>query len=1199
MPSDPIQRGCLRKQSWKRFLRGPDPELLEELYVPALSESILYARCCAYFSSTVLAAAARGFAGLIKRLESLGDQAPRPAIRLVVNEELQQEDVRAMTVTGDLSRLESLLKKRFKNPVDVLEKKRLAMLGWLIKRGFLEVRVGVMRKGAGIVHAKFGIMTDQAGDSIVFSGSGNESARGLLGNYERLEISTSWEDPARYQEYHQEFTALWGDTHPDVHTVTLPEALRLKLIKFAPKEPPILEPSNALARQKAAMVWRFIVESPYLQNGGLACDATALVDSWPHQKWVVEETARAWPEGRLLCDEVGMGKTIEAILILRRLLAGRGVRRALILLPAGLLKQWQGELREKGGLIFPRLEGVNSLVWPDEKVEKIPGLQQALERDILLMSRETARTENNLPIILAASPWDLVVLDESHAARRRKQEEGEFNSGTLLLDLLRQLQLSRRARGFLLLSATPMQTHPWEPWDLLAVLGEGGRWLADFAAVRDFYQAVAAVQNKRCDMATAKNAVVLIKADERFLSPPKEDLKHLTEASLIQKLVFPPSAKRQEVVQWLRCGAPLARRMHRNTRETLRRYYQRGLLSSPPPKRKVEDILFDFVDSSERRVYSRITQYIERRYEELEREKSGKGFVMTVYRRRASSSHSALECSLNRRREGLKRIIDRKAYDHELGLQDAPEDLSSDELPEGESSLKISASFPNDPQTARAELNDVDALLEDLKALRGRDSKRDRFFDELRKATEDGRAVLVFTEYVDTMEYLRETLITHFGKGLGCYSGRGGERRDGNSWKSVTKDEITKSLHQGEFRALICTDAASEGLNLQAAGALINYDLPWNPSKVEQRIGRIDRIGQKLPEVRVVNLLLKNSVDEQVYKTLRTRCGLFEHFVGPMQPVLAKARKMLLGEEKVDPAALETAASQIEQDALAKEAYIENSAEGEENLPPSLTRSDLEESLLFFNGEFGPRMQVDKTQKKYKISVPGQGTFFLSSQIDILERDRDIFPLSFFDPRLKKIAESLTHAGERLPLVIGSCQKNSFRSSSAYWVGNGEVFPINYLVDLKHRLDGWDGDYPDPKQWLEADRLAGGAARRQVDFLEAQAAQRERDGLKRQISAARIRLLRELGRFLACLGEGTSDLNGLIHRQISRDIATAHRLRRCLEKLGGYPEWPPDICREVEAFADQLSENQCRARLLGKEIDAALDDPRWLAKNKE
>jgi hypothetical protein len=82
------------------------------------------------------------------------------------------------------------------------------------------------------------------------------------------------------------------------------------------------------------------------------------------------------------------------------------------------------------------------------------------------------------------------------------------------------------------------------------------------------------------------------------------------------------------------------------------------------------------------------------------------------------------------------------------------------------------------------------------------------------------------------------------------------------------------------------------------------------------------------------------------------------------------------------------------------------------------------------------------------------------------------------------------------------------------------------------------------------------------------------------------------------LGEGTSDLNGLIHKQISRDIATAQRLKRCLEKLGGYPEWLPDLCREVEAFANHLSENQCRARLLGKKVDAALEDPRWMAADK-
>ncbi|MGH7264530.1 MAG: SNF2-related protein, partial [Candidatus Rokuibacteriota bacterium] len=359
----------LRNRTWRRFLRGPDPDLLESLYVPALAEGVRYDRCCAYFSSTVLAAAARGFGCLIERLEGLGEAAPRPAVRLVVNEELAEEDVRAMTETGDLSRLEAVLGQRFRNPRDALERERLTMLGWLVARGLLEVRVGVMRHGAGIVHAKFGIVTDPAGDAVVFSGSGNESAAGLVANYERLEVSGSWQDPERHRVYVEEFQALWADRHPDVHTVALPEALRLRLVRFAPQEPPTAEPSQALVRQKAAMLWRFAVEAPYLPGGATTCDGTALVDLWPHQRRVVEEAAGAWPEGRLLCDEVGMGKTIEAILVLRRLLAGRGVRRVLILLPAGLLKQWQAELREKGGLVLPRLEGTASLVWPDDRVQ--------------------------------------------------------------------------------------------------------------------------------------------------------------------------------------------------------------------------------------------------------------------------------------------------------------------------------------------------------------------------------------------------------------------------------------------------------------------------------------------------------------------------------------------------------------------------------------------------------------------------------------------------------------------------------------------------------------------------------------------------------------------------------------------------------------------------------------------------------------
>ena len=210
--------------------------------------------------------------------------------------------------------------RRFKSPKDVLEKQRLEMLGWLVKQRLLEVRVGVMRHGTGIMHAKFGIMTDAAGQAVVFSGSGNESASGLVANYERLEVS--------------------------------------------------------------------------------------------------------------------------------------------------------------------RLEGTTALVWPDGETQKISGIAEALQQDVLIVSRETARTQVNLAIFWLPTRGALVLLDEAHAARRRQQVEGEFNGGNLLLNLLRQLQLRRRARGIMLLSATPMQIQPWEPCGPAFRAGGGRGMIADFAAVR-------------------------------------------------------------------------------------------------------------------------------------------------------------------------------------------------------------------------------------------------------------------------------------------------------------------------------------------------------------------------------------------------------------------------------------------------------------------------------------------------------------------------------------------------------------------------------------------------------------------------------------------------------------------------------------------------------------------------------------------
>src|SRR5690606_33794777 len=137
------------------------------------------------------------------------------------------------------------LAARLVDPKDALERERLAVLGLLVKQGLLEVRVGVMRAGKGILHAKFGVVTDAAGDSIVFSGSGNESASGLVANYEELEVTGSWSDSARFDHYRGRFDELWSGNSPQVTVVSLPTAVSERLIRYADHDQPRVKPIPA------------------------------------------------------------------------------------------------------------------------------------------------------------------------------------------------------------------------------------------------------------------------------------------------------------------------------------------------------------------------------------------------------------------------------------------------------------------------------------------------------------------------------------------------------------------------------------------------------------------------------------------------------------------------------------------------------------------------------------------------------------------------------------------------------------------------------------------------------------------------------------------------------------------------------------------------------------------------------------------
>jgi hypothetical protein len=148
---------------------------------------------------------------------------------------------------------------------------------------------------------------------------------------------------------------------------------------------------------------------------------------------------------------------------------------------------------------------------------------------------------------------------------------------------------------------------------------------------------------------------------------------------------------------------------------------------------------------------------------------------------------------------------------------------------------------------------------------------------------------MVFTQYTDTMDFLREYLIRETDFRLLCFSGRGGEVPMGTgSWMHVSRDNARRLFKEGHAQIMLCTDAAAEGLNFQFCGAVVNYDMPWNPMRVEQRIGRIDRLGQDYPEIQIVNLHYQDTVEADIYRVLRARINLFEKFVGGLQPILSQ-----------------------------------------------------------------------------------------------------------------------------------------------------------------------------------------------------------------------------------------------------------------------------------------------------------------------
>jgi DNA repair ATPase RecN len=153
--------------------------------------------------------------------------------------------------------------------------------------------------------------------------------------------------------------------------------------------------------------------------------------------------------------------------------------------------------------------------------------------------------------------------------------------------------------------------------------------------------------------------------------------------------------------------------------------------------------------------------------------------------------------------------------------------------------------------------------------------------------------------------------------------------------------------------------------------------------------------------------------------------------------------------------------------------------------------------------------------------------------------------------------------------------------------------------EIESKMKDWRGDLPDPGLWITALEKAKEKARKLVKQMARRADEIEKEGKRLQAEAARLRLLKELSRYLVCINEEVGELNNTLYKQMNRDIASKQRLARCLDKLSGYPEWSESLKEDLRDFMDQLKPNDRNARLLGSQLDAALEDPRWEAADKQ
>ena len=870
------------------------PDMISGLYEPLLREAIRYDRTTYTFTARGLIAAAAGTAGLIRnggRIRLICDYT----VRSDILQALHDGQIQAETALLQTHNREDLLLTQ----ADDLNRDHLELATWLVAQGIMDVKVAI--RDPNIFHAKSGIVEDAEGNRVAFSGSLNETLSGWTTNWESVRVFNDREGLVYLEPTEEEFKTLWGNQANGLSIISLPKLYRDYIIEKAPSSTPkLLRPKRRLKPKTepdlSSDYWAHIRKA--LRDDPDSTAATIPATLWPHQERFRQQHVDAsTPTRRLIADEVGLGKTLQAGVVLKTRLNQGVAKRVLIIAPKAATKQWQSELFMKFAIDVPIIDA-NFRTYRNGRTE--PAGQPAWDTPLGIAGQQWL-VRNTEQFLQSCGDYDLVICDEAHRARFRDVDDDTRRQPNQYLRMM--YRLCRKTRELLLLTATPMQMNEMELWALFGLLEPDG-WNA--YEYRRFYQdEVTDVQEWkiRRDLwrkanPSARASGILNSENEDFIASQLQDSATITQT-----------------ITAMENSAPAKRLMSRNTRQLLREYRKQGLLDAPIPTRRVRDTVITMT-AEERGLYDQITEIVNRCYADRDISQQSLGFIRTIFRKRFGSSTHAYA-------QTLRNAADRRLEDNDdwnTMLDDA--DLDEDQ----ESTVD-----------ALQKVKNVDFLLkaaEEAERLSQKDTKRSRLNEVIRELREDGHShLLMFTQFRDTQKWLAEYLRR---------AGHHVTELYGQDHVEGDRGERLAAFRKEGRGILLCTETASESLNLQFCTAAINHDIPWNPMTLEQRAGRIDRIGQVRPVVDVVNLFYENTAEHDAYNAVERRFKDIVDNVGAYPPIIAANIQSIIRDGKNPDAELDKIEARNDFNINRLNTLWDT---GNATINPRITMDDLEKSL--------------------------------------------------------------------------------------------------------------------------------------------------------------------------------------------------------------------------------------------------------------